>query len=111
MRFFWYLCNNKFEIVHQFDLYSKYNDTILKVFLGDVFDDVIIMSGIWMYIFSYDLRLKSRIDMTATPDGHNGILELDTLVSAEYGDVSLINYPYNNYCTKDEYAFICEDYG
>lgn len=72
-----YLCNNKFEIVHQFDLWEKYNDRILKVFLGDVFDDVIVVSGIWIYIFSYDLRLKSRIDLTATTGEDNAILNLD----------------------------------
>jgi hypothetical protein len=61
-----YLLNNKFEVVHQFNLGEKYDDTILKVFLGDVFDDVVVVTGIWMYIFSYDLRLKNRIDMTAS---------------------------------------------
>lgn len=76
-----YLCNNKFEIVHQFDLWDKYEDTILKLFLGDVFDDVIIVSGIWMYILSYDLRLKSRIDMTATTGKDNAIKDLDKNLS------------------------------
>lgn len=76
-----YLLNNKFEIVHQFDLWSKYEDTILKLFLGDVFDDVVIVSGIWIYILSYDLRLKSRINMTATGEDGNAILDLDTLLS------------------------------
>lgn len=121
-----YLCNNKFEIVHQFDLWDKYEDTILKLFLGDVFDDVIIVSGIWMYILSYDLRLKSRIDMTATTGKDNAIKDLDKNLSqglkpilegSGYYDednnviidddkfgtytngmpsISLINYPYNH---------------
>jgi hypothetical protein len=34
--------------------------------LGDVFDDVVVITGTWMYIFSYDLSLKNRIDMTAS---------------------------------------------
>lgn len=76
-----YLLNNKFEIVHQFDLWSKYEDTILKLFLGDVFDDVIIVTGIWIYILSYDLRLKSRINMTGTGEDGNAILNLDKLLS------------------------------
>lgn len=76
-----YLLNNKFQIVHQFDLWSKYEDTILKLFLGDVFDDVIIVTGIWIYILSYDLRLKSRINMTGTGADGNAILNLDKLLS------------------------------
>lgn len=92
-----YLLNNKLEIVHQFDLYGKYEDTIQKIFLGDVFDDVIVMTGIWMYIFSYDLRLKSRIDMTGTAQSQRcAIKGLDEIISHEYQGVSLINYPYNN---------------
>lgn len=98
-----YLLNNKLEIVHQFDLYSKYEDTILKLFLGDIFDDIIVMSGIWMYIFSYDLRLKSRIDMTATVDGHNAIKGLDEIVAVQYEGISLINYPYNNQYINIDY--------
>ena len=73
--------NNKFEIVHQFDLWDKYEDTILKLFLGDVFDDVIVVTGIWIYILSYDLRLKSRINMTGTGEDGNAILNLDKLLS------------------------------
>lgn len=98
-----YLCNNKFEIVHQFDLYEKYNDYILKLFLGDVFDDVIILSGIWLYILSYDLRLKSRINLTATSDNEdelqlNAIKDLGKLILNENldGMTKLINYPYND---------------
>lgn len=72
-----YLLNNKFDIVHQFDLYEKYEDKILKFFLGDIFDDVIVITGVWMYIFSYDLRLKSRIDLTATSGEDNAIMNLD----------------------------------
>lgn len=82
-----YLLNNKYEIVHKFDLGEKYGDTILKIFLGDVFDDVVVVTGIWMYIFSYDLRLKTRIDMTAsdTNGKANGIKDLETI---GYGSVS-----------------------
>jgi hypothetical protein len=73
-----YMLNNKFEIIHQFDLWSKYEDTILKFFLGDVFDDVIVVTGMWIYILSYDLRLKNRIDLTASDKNGkaNGIKNL-----------------------------------
>ena len=60
-----FLLNNKFEEVHRFDFKSKYEDRIRKLILGDVFDDVIVITGIWIYILSYDLRLKTRIDLTA----------------------------------------------
>jgi hypothetical protein len=71
-----YLLNNKFEIVHEFNMKEKFNDKILKFFLGDTFDDVVVVTGIWIYIFSYDLRLKSRIDLTATSGENNAIMNL-----------------------------------
>ena len=76
-----YMLNNKFEIIHQFDLWSKYEDTILKFFLGDVFDDVIVVTGMWIYILSYDLRLKNRIDLTASDKNGkaNGIKNLESI--------------------------------
>ena len=95
-----YLCNNKFQVVHQFDLYQKYEDYILKLFLGDVFDDVIILSGTWMYILSYDLRLKSRIDLTAVEQENHSIKNLGSLVLNEFDTYQkLINYPYGD-CEK-----------
>lgn len=103
-----YLLNNKFEIVHQFDFGEKYEDVIYKVFLGNTFDDVVVVSGSWLYILSYDLRLKSRIDMTAqekeTIIDNNGevkyvydnaIYNLSNCVSSD-GDKSLLNYPYGH---------------
>ena len=94
-----YLCNNKFEIVHQFDMRDKYNDRILKLFLGDVFDDVVVVTGIWLYIFSYDLRLKSRIDLTATSGEDNAIMNLDLnlanglerIIDLDYGSGGVFN--------------------
>jgi hypothetical protein len=51
------------------------------MFLGDMFDDVVVITGMWMYIFSYDLRLKSRIDMTASESNGkaNGIKDLENI--------------------------------
>lgn len=72
-----YLLNNNFEIVHQFDLGEKYEDRINKLILGDIFDDVIVITGIWIYILSYDLRLKSRIDLTANINERFAIKNLD----------------------------------
>lgn len=103
-----YLLNNKFEIVHQFDFGEKYNDVIYKLFLGNTFDDVVVVSGCWMYILSYDLRLKSRIDMTAeqietisNEDGtvkhsyDNAIYNLTNCTTSK-NDKSLLNYPYGH---------------
>ena len=97
-----YLLNNKFEIVHQFDFGEKYEDTIFKIFLGNTFDDVIVVSGCWLYILSYDLRLKSRIDMTATSNETNAIYKLEECASSD-SDKSLLNYPYghtNEVCSR-----------
>lgn len=99
-----YLLNNKMQIVHQFDLYQKYEDYILKLFLGDVFDDIIVLSGTWMYILSYDLILKSRIDLTAQSDQDNAIKGLKDIV-LEQG-VSLLNYPYGHNGVQIESSFV-----
>ena len=89
--------NNKFEIVHSFDLYKTYNDTILKLILGDVFDDVIVISGVWLYIFGYDLRLKTRIKLTAKTGERFAIKGLDVLKGLKNGvETKLLNYPYDN---------------
>ena len=121
-----YLCNNKFEIVHQFNLFEKFGDKILKVILGDVFDDVIVITGMWMYILTYDLMLKSKIDLTATNEESNAIkgieqnlsVGLSPILDGEirfdgedifgvYTDnkapsISLVNYPYNHNKVKIE---------
>lgn len=74
-----YLLNNKFEIVHQFDLTTKYpNETVKKLILGEVFDDVIVLSEKiekiknqetlltenYLYVFSYDLQLKYKVKLS-----------------------------------------------
>ena len=92
-----YLMNNKFEIVHSFDLYKTYNDTILKLILGDIFDDIIVISGVWLYIFGYDLRLKTRIKLTARTGERFAIKGLDVLKGLKNGvETKLLNYPYDN---------------
>lgn len=109
-----YITNNKFEIVHQFSLFEKYGDYIVKFFMGDVFDDIIVLSGMHLYIFAYDLRLKSRLSLVGTPtqqvigkdeEGNDIVKMVD--VESVYnlsklklyaGDdvISLKNYPYGN---------------
>lgn len=91
-----YLLNNKFEIVHQFDLGEKYDDKIFKLFLGNTFDDVIILSGCWLYILSYDLRLKSRIDMTAVNEESNAIKDIEFYSAGGDSNKKFVNYPYGN---------------
>jgi hypothetical protein len=56
----------------------------LKFFLGDVFDDVIILTGQWMYILSFDLRLKNRINLVANESEQYAIKDLNDLVVSEY---------------------------
>lgn len=83
-----YLLNNNFEIKHSFDLYTKYKDVINKFILGDVFDDVIAISNLYLYIFTYDLSLKSRISYSSI----KGID--DIIIDGIKGN--LLNYPYAN---------------
>lgn len=105
-----YLLNNKYEITHQFSLYEKYGDYIIKFFMGDPFDDVIVLTGLHLYIFSYDLRLKSKISLVATEiitENENGETIREYNSEAVYGleklfvyrdnqEISLKNYPYGN---------------
>ena len=91
------LLNNKFEEVHRFSLYEKYNDMVQKIILGDIFDDIIVITGIWIYILSYDLRLKSRINITAQDDERFAIKNLESLKGLSNGkEIKLINYPYGD---------------
>lgn len=92
-----FLLNNNFDIVHQFDLGAKYGDKINKLILGDVFDDVIVITGIWIYILSYDLRLKSRIDLTANKNERFAIKNLENVKALKNGqEIRLVNYPYGD---------------
>ena len=105
-----YLLNNKFEPVHQFSLYEKYGDYIIKFFMGDVFDDIVVLSGIHLYLFTYDLRLKSKISLVASEtsvEDEDGKIYTDYNSEAVYGlgkmsvykgkdEISLRNYPYGN---------------
>lgn len=92
-----YLLNNKFESIHQFDLYQKYEDKIYKMILGDIFDDVIIITGTWLYILTYDLRLKTRIDLTAQDNERFVIKNLEQIKGVKNGkEINLLNYPYGD---------------
>lgn len=92
-----FLLNNKFEEVHRFDFKGKYDDRIRKLILGDVFDDVVVITGIWIYILSYDLRLKTRIDLTAKENERFAIKGMEQLKGVKDGkNLDLINYPYGD---------------
>ena len=83
-----YMLNNAFEIKHSFDLFSKYHDVINKFILGDVFDDIIAISNLYFYIFTYDLSLKSKISYSNIK-GIN-----DIIIDGVKGN--LLNYPYDD---------------
>ena len=74
---------------------KTYGDKIVKVILGDVFDDVIVVSGVWLYILGYDLRLKSKISLTASSDDELDIKGLG-IIKEFVGNkmTKLLNYPY-----------------
>lgn len=91
-----YLLNNNFEIKHSFNLYEKYHDVINKFILGDVFDNLIAVSNLYLYIFSYDLSLKSKIAYEDIKD----ITEI--VVDGIKGN--LLNYPYDDGEIEVEYS-------
>lgn len=89
-----YILNNDFEIKRKFDLFGKYKDNISKFILGDIFDDIIVISSRYLYIFAYDLRLKTRIkyediaNLTKNDEwGYKGI-------SDELSEETLLGFPY-----------------
>jgi hypothetical protein len=54
-----------------------------------------------MYILSYDLRLKTRIDLTAQDEEKFAIKNLEQLKGIRNGrEIRLVNYPYGD--TKKE---------
>lgn len=63
------MLNNKYEIVHTLDLATTYGDTILRYFLGDTFENILVVSPRYLYVLSYDLQLKARINLAYATDG------------------------------------------
>lgn len=90
-----YLLNNDFEIKRKFDLYGKYSDNIVKFLVGDVFDDVIVITNLYLYIFAWDLRLKSRIY-------YSDILGLNELTALD--GTSMFGYPYADFSDANKYT-------
>lgn len=80
-----YLLNNNFEIKRSLELFGKYGETIVKFILGDVFDDVVVVAGLNLYLLSYDLTIKTKID-------YRDILGADALLLED--GTSLLAYPY-----------------
>ena len=82
-------------------MYKTYGDKIVKVILGDVFDDVILISGVWLYILGYDLRLKTKISLTASTEDDLDIKGLG-VIREFIGDkmTKLLNYPYSDSSIK-----------
>lgn len=60
-----YLLNNKWEVSATVSLRELFNDTVLKVIQGEVFDDVLVVSPLYLYVFTYNLHLKTRISLVA----------------------------------------------
>lgn len=89
-----YLLNNKFDIVHLFDLGEKYDDVIYKLILGNVFDDVVIVTGQYLYFLTYDLQLKSKISLIDEQAIKN--IENISADGTEEKGRKIINYPYGN---------------
>lgn len=59
-----YLLDDNYNVSRKFKLYEKYKEKIKRMVLGDVFDDVILMTDEAIYFLSYDLKVKSRIEYT-----------------------------------------------
>lgn len=82
-----YMLNNNFEIRHSFELFDKYNDNIIKLIIGDVFDDVVIITNLYIYLFAWDLKLKTRVH-------YQDILDLDKIDISGGVQTKLLDYPY-----------------
>ena len=58
-----YLLNNSFNVANKFDFSNKYGIEIKYAVIGAPFDDIYVFSDKMLFIFDYDLRLKSRIEL------------------------------------------------
>lgn len=88
-----YLMNNKFQLIHSFEINATYGDTIRKVILGDTFDDVYVITDVFIYVFAYDLRLKTRIDLRKYEQSVYDVL-MDENGQGVFGTDVVSNYPY-----------------
>lgn len=102
-----YMLNNKYEVQHQFNLSEKYDDRVLKIIQGDIYHDIVAISPLYIYLFSYDLRLKTRISLLVDDDKDGkpvdkaikGISSLQVYEYDSQGQAvakSLVNYPYGD---------------
>lgn len=100
------LLNNKYEVVHELDIAATYGDTILKYFLGDVFENVLVVSPRYLYVLSYDLQLKAKITLAYTVNekqDEKGIYwwrnpKTGQDIFSDIG-IELHTYPFNNSIT------------
>lgn len=84
-----YLVNNNYEIRREFDMYGTYGDKIIRYILGNSFDDVIVLSTSYIYIMTYDLKLKSKIS-------YMDILGIENIRVYNGREIFGLEYPYTN---------------
>lgn len=82
-----YIFNNAFGIANQFNLYEKYGVEVKYLVVGSPFDDLYVFSDNSLFIFDYDLRLKTRIEISTIIK--NGELE-DKVTPQEISAIYLI---------------------
>lgn len=99
-----YLLNNKWEVCNKLSIKELYNDTILKLIYGDLFDDVIIISPLYLYLLTFDLKVKTRMALTSQTKQEDDLaiynLTQDGVLAGfknKQGDpFRLLNYPFGD---------------
>lgn len=67
------MLNNAHEIVHSLSLKELYDERVLKVLMGDMFENVVVVCPMNMYVLSYDLQVKMRVSLSSDDNSVYGI--------------------------------------
>lgn len=91
-----HLLNNKHAVTHTLSLKELFDECILKVMIGDAFENIILISPVNLYVLSFDLQVKMRISLSPENSVIYGFdLSMAENVLDKVG-YSLKGYPYLN---------------
>lgn len=116
------MLNNRYEVQHGINITELYGDKVVKLIIGDLFENIVVVSNMHIYILTYDLNLVSKLSFVdeegASTILYDGDVSANTLFSNV--GVEMTSYPFYNDCVElndleyyggyeEEVAFFCED--
>lgn len=92
------MLNNRYEVQHGLNITELYGDKVVKLIIGDLFENIVVVSSMHIYILTYELNLVSKLSFVEE-DGastilYDGGVSADTLF-ANVG-VEMTSYPFFN---------------